>query len=118
MFNFDFGKNIFFGLDIGTSSIKAVELELIDGKPFLSNYAWMPLDSLRKKNGDELSDLDLVLPKYLKKIIKEAKFRGKNAYVSVPASAGLITPIDFPAMADEDIEQAIRFEAHKYVPIP
>ncbi|MDQ1284416.1 MAG: hypothetical protein QG620_764 [Patescibacteria group bacterium] len=118
MFSFDFGKNIFFGLDIGTSAIKAVELELVNGKPFLSNYAWMPSDNLQKKSGAELVDLDLDLPRLLKRIIKEAKFRGKDAYVSIPASAGLITLIDFPAMADEDMEQAIRFEAHKYIPMP
>jgi type IV pilus assembly protein PilM len=49
-------------------------------------------------------------------MIKRAKISGKDAYVSLPAFGGLITLIDFPEMATEDMEQAIKFEAHKYIP--
>jgi len=56
--------------------------------------------------------------KYISKIIQEGKFKAREAYVSIPSSGSLITLIEFPRMEREDLDQAIRFEAHKYVPVP
>ncbi len=117
MFDLIFGKKTFVGLDIGTSSIKIVELKLIDGKPTLSNYAWMPLGEGMQGKGDINSEyFYAVLPRLLKKIFKKSKIGKGNVYVSLPAFGGLITLIDFPDMAVNDMEQAIKFEAHKYIP--
>jgi type IV pilus assembly protein PilM len=110
---FGFGKNKFIGIDVGTSTIKIVEIKMSSSKPTLSNYAWMKIGSL----GDiKSSSFDSTLPLYLKKIIKEAKFKSGEAYISIPASGGLIALIEFPEMSREDLDQAIRFEAHKYIP--
>lgn len=117
MFNFNFGKKIFLGVDIGTSAIKVVEFELRADRPYLSNYAWMPVDDAGKKKKNASPDFfETTFAEYLKKIIKEAKFKGKDVYISIPAFGGLITLIDFPEMPDEDMDQAIRYEAHKYIP--
>ncbi len=110
---FGFEKNKFLGIDIGTSTIKIVEIKMSGGKPALSNYAWMKVGSL----GDiKFSSFDSTLPLYLKKVIKEGNFKSREAFVSIPAFGGLITIIEFPEMTHEDIDQAIRFEAHKYIP--
>jgi type IV pilus assembly protein PilM len=117
MFNFNFKNDVFLGVDVGTASIKIVEIKILNGKPLLSNYAWMSL------HGDDLGKRDnnseyfySVLPSCIKRIIKKAKISGENAYVSLPSFGGLITLIDFPEMAVADMEQAIKFEAHKYIP--
>lgn len=117
MFDFDFKKNIFLGVDFGTASIKLIELKVSEGKPVLSNYAWMPLSEniLGKSEGGPEYQQN-ILSLCLKQIVKKAKVAGKNVYVSLPAFGGLITLIDFPEMAEGDMEQAIRFEAHKYIP--
>lgn len=110
---FGFGKNKFLGIDIGTSTIKIVEIKMSSSKPTLSNYAWMKVGNL----GDiKFSSFDSTLPIYLKKVIKEGNFKSQEAYVSIPAFGGLITLIEFPEMTKEDLDQAIRFEAHKYIP--
>lgn len=110
---FGFGKNKFLGIDIGTSTIKIVEIKMSSGKPTLSNYAWMKVGNL----GDiKFSSFDSTLPLYLKKVIKEGNFKSRKAYASIPAFGGLITIIEFPEMTKEDLDQAIRFEAHKYIP--
>jgi type IV pilus assembly protein PilM len=113
---FGFGKNIFLGIDIGTSAIKMVELKLLSGKPTLTNYAWMPLSDSLVRDKANLTTFESTVPQYLKKMIREAKITAKDAYVSIPAFGGLITLIEFPEMAKEDMEQAIRYEAHKYIP--
>lgn len=117
MFDFNFKNNIFLGVDVGTASIKIVEIKILNGKPVLSNYAWLDLrgDNLGKRDSDS-EYFYSILPACIKKIIKKAKFNGDNAYVSLPSFGGLITLIDFPEMATDDMEQAIKFEAHKYIP--
>lgn len=117
MFGFNFGSNYFLGIDIGGSSIKIAEVKVIDGKPFLSNYAWAPFgEESLSKNDLVMNSLDVVMPEHIKRIMKKASFKSKNAYIAVPAFGGLITTIDFPKMIEGDMEQAIRFEAHKYIP--
>lgn len=114
---FNFKKNTFLGIDIGTSSIKIVEIKIVDGRPMLSNYAWMLLgdDSLGKRNTNS-EYFYATLPLCIKKMIERARIGGKNTYISLSAFGGLITLIEFPEMAIEDMEQAIKFEAHKYIP--
>lgn len=113
---FGFKKNIFIGLDVGTSSIKMVELRLAENKPVLSNYAWLPLPEASGKGDLSSSYFTEALPDYLKIMFQEADFKGKDVYVSIPSFGGLITIIDFPRMAKEEMAQAIKFEAQKYVP--
>lgn len=118
MFGFNFSKKkISLGIDIGDSAIKMVEMEWRDEKPFLSNYAWAPVEGIdRRNNGNNPDFFKITLAEYLKKIIKEARFKGKNSYVAIPASEGLITLIDFPEVPASDMEQAIKYEAQKYIP--
>ncbi|MFZ2226863.1 MAG: type IV pilus assembly protein PilM [Candidatus Moraniibacteriota bacterium] len=117
MFDQIFGKNTFIGVDIGTSSIKVVELRVSEGKPMLSNYAWMTLGEEMLGKGDNNSEyFYAVLPRLLKKVFKKAKFSGRDVFVALPSFSGLITLIDFPEMASADMEQAIRFEAQKHIP--
>ena len=117
MFESIFGNDTFLGVDIGTSSVKVVELKVVEGVPILSNYAWMSLGESMSGKGDMNSEyFYAVLPRLLKKIFKQANIKGKNVYMSLPSFSGLIMLIDFPEMADEDMEQAIRFEAQKHIP--
>ncbi|MFA6048075.1 MAG: type IV pilus assembly protein PilM [Parcubacteria group bacterium] len=116
MFGLSFGKNVFVGVDIGTSAIKLVEMRNDSGKPVLSNYAWVSFDGYFQRDENNSQLYETILPEYIKKMIKESGMKGRKACVSIPAFGGLITLIEFPPMAKEDMEQAVRFEAHKYVP--
>lgn len=110
---FGFGKNKFLGIDIGTSTIKIVEIKMSSSKPMISNYAWMKVGKIGEIKSNSF---DSTLPLYLNKIIKEGDFKSSEVYISIPAFGGLITLIEFPEMNKEDLDQAIRFEAHKYIP--
>lgn len=111
---FGFGKNKFLGVDIGTSAIKVVEIKIENNKPILSNYAWMKLNGAGSEMQRDFSETALI--QYLKKILSTAKFRSAEAYVSMPSSGGLVTLIELPEMSKADLDQAIKFEAHKYIP--
>jgi len=114
---FGFGKKRFIGIDIGTSSIKMVELKIDGNKPVLTNYAWAFVEGLVRDNDLKAAYFETVLPQYLKRMIKESKMTNANVCFSIPAFGGLITLIEFPKMDKNDLDQAVRFEAHKYIPI-
>lgn len=116
MFGFEFGKNNFIGIDIGTSAIKAVEITLKGNKPVLSNYAWATLDKSLGDRDINSTVFDAALSEYIKRMIREGNFKSKNVYASIPAFGGLIMAVELPEMKDEDLAQAIKFEAHKYIP--
>ncbi len=117
MFGLSLGRKKVLGIDIGASSLKMIELELRSGKPYLSNYAWMNIPDISEKNKETGSNFfEKAIPEYIKKIIKISEINTKKTYASIPSFGGLITLIDFPKMTLEDMEQAIKFEAHKYIP--
>ena len=118
MFGFNFGKKRVLGVDIGTSVLKVVELEIADGKPpYLINYAWMTIPEMKRdRNDSEQNFFEMIVPEYLKELRRVAKFTTKEAYVSISALGGMLTIIDLPAMPAAELEQAVRFEAHKYIP--
>jgi type IV pilus assembly protein PilM len=63
------------------------------------------------------SYFETTLPEYIRRMIKTAGISGREMYFSIPSFGGLITLIEFPSMSKENLDQAIRFEAHKYIPI-
>lgn len=117
MFSFfsSFGKKSFLGVDFGTSSIKVVELSLKSQKPYLENYGWASFNMVSQKDANNSSPGDLFKLSLLK-ILEKIKPKAKSAYVSIPGFTGLITIFDFPYMEKNELEQAVKFEIHKYIP--
>jgi type IV pilus assembly protein PilM len=112
-----FGKKICIGIDVGTSSIKMVELTIKGNRPVLTNYAWVDIDDSLAKYESISTYFETVLPEYIKKMLQESKMSGHDVYFSVSSAGGLITLIEFPDIAREDLDQAVKFEAHKYIPV-
>lgn len=114
---FGLGEKKIIGIDIGSSNIKMVEIKIKGKRPILSNYANMFVRDLMGEHDLKASYFETVLPEYLRRMIKAADMSGREAYFSIPSFGGLITLIEFPNMSKNDLDQAIRFEAHKYIPI-
>jgi type IV pilus assembly protein PilM len=105
----------FLGIDFGTSAVKVVELTLRGGKVYLENYGWADFDFFVKNNSN-FQSYEEKIKICLKNLTERMKVKPKSAYVSIPGFIGLISLIDFPNMSREEINKAINFEAHKYVP--
>lgn len=122
MFNFfKTKKNYFVGIDFGTSVIKIVELSLKKEQIYLENYGWVDLGLVPGSENSDLSSqisFDVKSKVLLNSLIKNLKLTSKEVYVSLPSFVGLISLISFPEMKKEEVEKAIQFEAHKYIPTP
>lgn len=107
---------MFLGVDIGTSAIKMVELRIVGEKVVISNYAWIDLEKWAANETLSQEEYNNFISCCLARLLKEANIKGRNAYIGLPSSSGLITIIEIPEMNRSDMEEAIKFEAQKYIP--
>lgn len=118
MFNIfrKFGRKHFLGVDFGTSSVKVVELSIRNQKPHLENYSWAYFNAALANQDTNEMTRDELMKISLQKVVKKMKPVSGSAYISVPAYTGLITIFELPYMEKDELEQAIKFEMHKYIP--
>ena len=114
-----FRKPYFLGVDFGTSYIKAVELTLRKDQPVLVNYGFVELPFTEGKNVVFPSQSsEQLIRENLTRLIDRMKPLSKAMSFALPGYSGLITLLELPDMNDKDLEQAIQFEARKYIPSP
>lgn len=106
----------FFGLDIGSHTIKAVQLAKKGNQHQLLAAGTAPstLKGLVSESEADLTSLVTVI----KKLYQEAKIKTKNVASALPqdqVSAKLIT---LPKLSEEELESALKWEAEQYVPFP
>ncbi len=104
-------------MDIGTTSIKIVELKKENNIPVFVNYAiFSDPAAVLQTNGLEF--LDGQIKEAMNIVLKRGNFGAKRAVLGIPGFSSLVTFIDLPEMPETEIEQAVKFEAAKYVPTP
>jgi len=119
---FDSGKS-YLGIDIGGSTLKLVELEKKMGKIYLKNYAStyanIKSDPLYEERENFLKMSATELGKIIQEIFKATTFHSKKAALSIPIHSTFTTILRLPAeLQGEELNNAIRYEAKKHVPIP
>ena len=109
-----FGSNLALGLDIGTTSIKMVELKK-SGKSYkIMNFgmAYLPEGVIE---GGSIQD-PTALAEYISQLYKEKKFKAKNVAVGVFGGAVVAKKISMPLYEDNLIREQIKWEAEQYIP--
>lgn len=106
------------GLDIGSKSIKVVELSG-EGKNFSLRSAGAvgyngPVIDANLTGDKEVADIAAVI----KKLFKDAKIDGKDVSISLPETQVFTRVLQFPLLNDNEIASAVKWEAEEYIPIP
>ena len=111
------------GIDVGTSSIKIVELSRWGHGKTLENYGELQSSFIEKeappnfgKGGIPFSG-DFVA-QAIKAILQEAKIKTKEAIFSIPDFSTFCTSFEIPQMPEKEIVGAIRYNAAQYVTLP
>ncbi len=111
------------GIDIGTSSIKIVEMSSFRNREKLENYGEIAASVLYEKpfrtfekNTLSLSSKDIA--RAIKAIMEEARMRTRQAIFSIPDFSSFFTNFELPPMTQEEIPQAVMYEARRHIPIP
>ena len=127
MFNFlksALGEKRYVGVDIGTTSIKVVELSGKPGsKPTLQNYGALEgygyLDRVNNAiQTSTLKMLDKDVVDLLQTLLKKLNIRTKDAVASLPSFVAFTTLIEIPMMNMQETVQAVGYQARAFVPLP
>ena len=94
-------------LDIGTSTIKVVQL-LKTKEQFSLVKASIEELKFNAEEKDKLSAL--------KQLFKRAKISEKEVNISIEGPSVIIRNIQLPKMSEADLKNAIKYEAEKYIP--
>ncbi len=116
------------GVDIGTTSLKIVELSQSKEIRRLENYGEIPVEGIElnaskdnfesKKDSSFFSSTTKQISKAISVLTQEANFGSKKAVFSIPDFSTFFTSFDLPPMKEKEIPEAVKFQAAKYIPLP
>ncbi len=107
------------GVDIGSSSIKVVQLSKKHGRVVLETYGELAIGPyLKTEIGRSVSLPVEKIGEALKDLMREASITTKRGGMSIPLASSLVTIIEMPTVPEGRLKEMIPFEARKYVPIP
>jgi type IV pilus assembly protein PilM len=107
------------GIDIGSGSIKVVQVKEEKGKIILETYGALALAPLTNEpigKPARLSESDTV--KAITQVLQEARVTAKNFVVSLQSNAILVFVVTLPRASSNDLGTIIPNEARKYIPVP
>jgi len=112
---FTFGSsNTALGLDIGTSSVKAVQLKKAPTGPELIAYAIAPLPRTTVEEVN-IKDPQTVVA-VIKEMLKTSKIRPERNFASISGQNVIMRFTKLPVMTPDELDQTVRIEAEQYVP--
>lgn len=107
--------NKFLGVDLGSTSIKIVELEDHKDTPKLVTYGYAEYSAdITEKDEDEKIDQIVSI---IKRIYKEANMTTNYALAAMPGVKVFTSIVNLPKMSHRDLESAIYWEAKKFIPM-
>lgn len=107
------------GVDIGSSSIKLVQLKAVRetvvletyGEIALAPYAQQPVGKAVRLEPEQTAAA-------LSDLMKESNVTASQAGIAIPFGASLISIIDMPKVGESQLKQMVPIEARKYIPVP
>ncbi|MCA9354044.1 MAG: pilus assembly protein PilM [Candidatus Kaiserbacteria bacterium] len=105
------------GIDVGSSSMKVVELQERKGVITLATYGEVQLGPYV---GEDIGESVTLEPKQeqeaLVDVIRESAVQGRQAVFAMPLSSSFVTNVSIEADPDADLSSMVRVEARKVIP--
>jgi len=110
------GVSDFFGLDIGTSAVRLVELR--GGGPVkqLVRYGFVPVD-VKLAMSDSQSDQQQ-LAQVIQDLLAQSNIPSKNVVVGIPSHRVFTTLVDIDRVPDSEMSKTIQYQADSIIPTP
>jgi type IV pilus assembly protein PilM len=110
------GVSAFFGLDIGTTGIRLVELRGQGTTKALVKYAYVPVDA-KLAQSDSRADQQK-LAQIIANLVSEARLTTKNVAVGLPSSRVFTTVADMDRLPIGELGKALMYQADSLIPTP
>lgn len=108
-------SNNFIGIDLGSTSIKIVELRKEKDQLRLVNYGFSENTSPIKI--EQIKDVKPIA-KIIKKIQRKTHIKGLEAYTALPTFSVFTSVLNLSNVLAKDIPSAVHWEAKKVIPLP
>ena len=108
-------KANYLGIDIGTSSIKVVELANFKGRPRLVTYGFIEKKPAEVRN---LVDDAVNTAAIINDIGAKARTSTKKVIAALPNFSVFTSILSLPALSKKELASAISWEAKKIIPLP
>ncbi len=102
------------GLDLGTASIKLVELNLADNNKF----RLLALAQAEAPKFESQIQWDADRANTIKKLLSDAHVNSRKAIISLSESQVYTRVIEMPFLEEPELSQAISWQAEQYIPVP
>lgn len=109
-------NNRSFGLDIGVSTIKAVDISQ-DGQNFKLNACISTPTPSKGMLSEGAADEENIAA-FLKKAVEDAGISSRRACIALPENQVYTKVVEMPFLSDRELASAINYEAEQYIPIP
>lgn len=111
------------GVDIGTSSIKMLELKKTGDSFALRNYGILETKDYLDHPNQAIQTSSLKITEAdaasaLRLLLRDTAPKTRLAIASLPAFSTFSTTLDFPFLSEAETEKAIQFQAAQYIPLP
>ncbi len=110
------GVSDFFGLDIGTSAIRVVQLRGSGHLKALERYGYAPVDSTITMS-DSRADQQKVV-QVVRELITQTRITSRNVAVGIPSNKVFTTLVDIDRLSPHELAQSIRYQADGLIPTP
>jgi len=115
-----FSKDRSFGVDIGTQSIKIVQLQKKDDASYkVMNYAiWSSGtgEVIQEQRDNTMAASHIA--RIIGEMLDEADIHMNDVYFALPSFFTFSSVISVPEMSDEELDEAIPLQARQHIPVP
>ncbi len=101
------------GIDIGTQHVRLVQLALSGAK-----FRVVALGQVDLPKVAEAAQPDAARTEAIKKLVKETGASSRQVAVSLPEAQVYTRIVEMPRLSEEDLGQAVRWQAEQYLPVP
>jgi type IV pilus assembly protein PilM len=108
-------ESISIGLDIGSSAVRAAELEVRPGKRILRRYGQVGLPPGYVVDGEVVNQLGVA--EALRRLWSDGGFSSNRVILGVSGPRVFVRQAEVPAMNRDDLRSSLRFNAQELVPI-
>lgn len=108
-----------FGFDIGTHTIKVVQLKRSGRKTTVEGfgYCFFPVEAMSEGIVVDPAEMAKAVKPLLQKLTY-GKLTSRRVITGLPAAKLFTRTLQLPIMNQSDLDQAIRYEVEQYVPVP
>ena len=111
-----FKRKEIFGLDLGSHSVKLVQLAPLRGGEYQLLKFGVEEISPQAIISEENPDAEEMVVNAISRLISVNKIVTKNVVTAISGNSVVVRYVDFPKMKPEDLEKSLQFEAEPYVP--